>query len=563
MKKIKQVFINDLKNELLLQKDCQDWVLRIFDLFCNFENYANLLNESMQSNKLTLPSYNSDDKAFCSNCRVLNNYVYLGFADNGNDFWIIQYNSNLIGLYLEEHNIFITRLKSEKLKILKYILDIKESFTKNRNQNILEFAGIYFGSPRPHHFFADYLSALYQYMTLHGVQNLTDVTFYGKKGNFFFPLIGFTNTSINLELINDDELNLFLIKNNKFIIKMVRGDEQSYDNFNFLEHLICASTFLGRQDKQLVRVLNKLNNSDYVVWIGISSEKRSWLEQKKFIKLLIDYLLKRYKNPTVVFDGITSTIDNKNISPSDKAFFSSIRKENQQTNLNLFLISSFQSYQKLVLATNVDFFISNTGADLLYPAKFALVKGIGYAANAFGQKSSHHYRTFKIDSEWIEDQFGTDEKVIDPTRVSFSICPNKVFQLFRKVYDMNNNLYLETVRGSIALLKSCDQYKMYNLCNLTDKFETSIVLQDSKSWNPSLDCQQGKMTVKFSAISEDSIEIRLSFDLFVNNKKTFTYYINEGKDLILECNNQFIELKNFKILFKGIGRVKFYDISII
>ncbi len=112
---------------------------------------------------------------------------------------------------------------------------------------------------------------------------------------------------------------------------------------------------------------------NFVLWIGITGQKRSWLEQIDGYAMITNQLSKIYSNILLVIDGATSAIEPsdtiKNMISEDTIIYDAIV---QKLNSNISVLNLIgEIYEKkLQIAMQADLFIVNSGTGGIIPIKF-------------------------------------------------------------------------------------------------------------------------------------------------------------------------------------------------
>ena len=162
-----------------------------------------------------------------------------------------------------------------------------------------------------------------------------------------------------------------------------------------------------------------LESYGLVIWVGISTQKRAWLNQKDALVSLLTRLYKRNPNTCVVFDGMTADIfaDTADASFSDDAAAVADIVADLPAGLASLSLVGCGSTEKIFVASKCHFFVANYSTGSIFPARFCALPGVAHLSNAMLERvrAIHiHPNTHLVPAELVID-------VPDPTfvRVDF------------------------------------------------------------------------------------------------------------------------------------------------
>jgi hypothetical protein len=176
-----------------------------------------------------------------------------------------------------------------------------------------------------------------------------------------------------------------------------------------------------------VNELKKLKHSSFVLWLGITSGKRTWVEQVAAYKELIQKLLSEVGNIVVITDGWTKGRGGCVDEPVGDARLDNELSSYFKNNGNVIFISivGAEAETKLKVALDVDFFIANHSTGSIWVSRIVAAKGITHISNAARNSTivQHvHPNAQLIPSEFIKD-LDTESGAQTPFHVSYSITP--------------------------------------------------------------------------------------------------------------------------------------------
>ncbi len=119
------------------------------------------------------------------------------------------------------------------------------------------------------------------------------------------------------------------------------------------------------------------NGNTRVLWIGITSSKRSWIEQVEGYINIIRHIADKGAKITVYVDGMTSSIDQEKVPPGDTAVFNDIREQLADlANVTLTSLIGMDYKTKVAYCKSVDAFICNGGTGSFVPMRVCNKPGI-------------------------------------------------------------------------------------------------------------------------------------------------------------------------------------------
>lgn len=123
------------------------------------------------------------------------------------------------------------------------------------------------------------------------------------------------------------------------------------------------------------------SKSDLTIWLGITAQKRSWLEQVEGQCNLVRELNKHYPSITVIIDGWTSLADGIPDSPKDisrdMAVFDALSTRlKKMKNIEIINLIGKDYKEKISYARSIDCFIANSGTGGMVPMMFTQKSGV-------------------------------------------------------------------------------------------------------------------------------------------------------------------------------------------
>ena len=213
----------------------------------------------------------------------------------------------------------------------------------------------------------------------------------------------------------------------------------------------------------------KLKSAGYLVlWHGITTQKRRWIEQCESIINLGKILCDNGVKLCVVVDGWTcpltpSTLDEKQIA-SDNVAFSEI-SEGLPATVHTVNVIGKPPAEKLSIASLVDFHITNGGTGSIYTSRMAKIPGILHISNkAKGMtEQSIHYNSIFVPETLVTDIEVEGQR---DDFVSYSIA-KKSFSDFAlneisSLFDIKINAISVDYSVNCKYIADIDLYESYN-----------------------------------------------------------------------------------------------------
>lgn len=363
-------------------------------------------------------------------------YNYINIVEENVEYFYIQYVSSIDAVFFPRTNDFVIVGGHAGVHAVSRLLDVLHLYLPFDINKTLKLGGYLYGFDRPYHFLYDQFPV---------INFLLKFNYINKKRRFF---VGKNHTFINLKDIHDDindevfhdenELNFINRNDDTFLFKL---------GINFQRGAVNPEKVLliNSGDNDLVHSAGKkysatedffaLRESGFKLWIGITGQKRSWIEQVKGSIKIIEYIAGRYENTCVLIDGWTSV---KHDNPLDvleaendmrifREIVSGVRAE-----VKFFNLIGQDILSKIYAASQVDFFVSNALTGSINVARVCAKPGVSHFSNVTRNivlKDHFHPYTFLPDSSLISDIPDKENDRMD--FYSYSIDPDAFLEFFK------------------------------------------------------------------------------------------------------------------------------------
>ena len=148
-----------------------------------------------------------------------------------------------------------------------------------------------------------------------------------------------------------------------------------------------------------------------LLWVGITGQKRCWLEQVEGTASILNTLYEYFPKIGVIFDGwtppLTSSDYHRTEARKDNEIIQKIIKKLSFRKSGRFgVIAGLPMLEKIRVGMSVDLFMANYTTGSINVARICQKPGVGHMSRKMANhKSQHiHYHTKEIDTELVQDQ---------------------------------------------------------------------------------------------------------------------------------------------------------------
>lgn len=380
--------------------------------FTNFVNdfkrpewALDLVSRLKAGDEINIPSYEKNKLFTCVGSFLIHDYNYLLFSDGVINFYIVQHTRN-VAIIFPLHgavNLYIEPWFKGSIHHLFEVLNIYIKL-KNANPSILNFKPSHYGGLnvshyRPYHFFYDVLNGLECFYRNNA--NI-DVNIYSVNGadfirtNHLFPNLN-SHRSVDFRSFSFD----CFLKNKVLVSPSLQyiSDKDNYYLKSLSEKLLNISC-ISKNDYLVFFP----DDYDLVVWIGISSDKRSWIEQEEGFYKIFKKLSESYKKILVYADGrtypVNPTTSDVAVAEKDSVLVNKLKNQLELLSIDVQSLVGMNLLSKIGYGKYIDFFITSHGTDSIVPSCILEKPGITYVSNEIttDQKSMHlHYKILEVD----------------------------------------------------------------------------------------------------------------------------------------------------------------------
>ena len=303
------------------------------------------------------------------------------------------------------------------------IQDIKQCFEiLVRNPEFLKittprsFLGYLVGHTRPYHAHYDSLLAL-QNLRETG-QLLPQDTLFSKSDEAFIDLGSSLDLPQKHQRKTKNELNKlaeteqgYLLQLGSWFYAFCQSPDDRYLELASNVDLSLRQFASTNSELGCSGALDYLKECQPLLWVGITGQKRRWLEQISGTAHILNTLYEHYPKMGVIFDGWTPPLANskdhqKEILKDDKVIRSIIKKLHFRKHGRFGITAGLPMLEKIRVGMSIDLFITNYTAGSINVARICKKPGVGHMSRRMMiDKDQHiHHQTRIIDPEYIQDQ---------------------------------------------------------------------------------------------------------------------------------------------------------------
>lgn len=346
---------------------------------------------------------------------INNNVNVLSCEGEGLIFIVFQHVSSSDYIYFPELDVFEFNCHVNKdiaqSSVKKYfdLVGSNPSFNQINNKKL---GGIIASHGRPSHFFYD---------TVLGMQLLYEEGFfkntqkiYQIEGADFFDFKGlYSNDDLIKSVITDfSKLNEIAITEELLFVKVGSfsgsSNERTRDILERFDERF--RLFSKTVDSDIISRIKTLKEQGcFILWHGITTDKRRWVEQVEAIVLLTQELKRLNYKVCLLVDGWTSPANKTSMDvhqiKEDREIFNQIQVKLDQ-NVECFSLIGETPVIKLAIADLIDFHISNGATGSIYTSRMAKKNGVLHISNSFRsltKKLAIHHNSSFVPSSLVKD----------------------------------------------------------------------------------------------------------------------------------------------------------------
>jgi hypothetical protein len=242
------------------------------------------------------------------------------------------------------------------------------------------------------------------------------------------------------------------------------------------------------------RPVPDIPGDSFVVWLGITGQKRSWIEQVDGYVEVIEFIGRIHRHVTLIIDGWTQPEGSNKQTPEDwDIAFEIIDKAKFHSNTRIVIAIDMNYSQKLRLCSRVDFFIANHGSGCIVP--HILLRKPGILHSPYLQNGPNDAMSFpdicpsnakRVPTEKVT-LIGYVPNRTSPQHCSYSISPCDIIELikahwFGSIDQMDEDEFVVVSRGA----DSTSKQNTAGLLRKLDNPSHTIMSSGPSDWRESI-----------------------------------------------------------------------------
>lgn len=364
-----------------------NWLSTIESLNSDRNKYLEFMKVLLLENRIVIPNFDLESELTCINSFGTQLFAFLAFKSGDEYFYVVQNHQIVAGVYFPSSNEYVKFsggdingylkfLKKEFLNKKEHLFDVKKKFVP------------VFSCPRPWHFFYNQATAL---SILSENINIDGYEFYYVPGGDFMSPSNIDKNCIykktTIKELSSDLLSPVLFG--------VSFDSITEDEHELLRRKVLSNIKVIEKPKECIRI-----------WVGITSQKRRWIEQTESIAAMIDLLSDNGIPFEIVFDGWTSPItptssDSINIESDNKIVDDIIKLS--KSDFKYFSVVGELAEFKVSMSGSCDFYITNFASGSIFVSRFSGIKGLSHLNNNMNRNHHVHHNNTEISYDVVQD----------------------------------------------------------------------------------------------------------------------------------------------------------------
>lgn len=353
----------------------------------------------------------------CSS-KSLNDHNFLFCCDeSGIEFIVHQHVTSIDGVYYPSKGIYYSLCHGSQNRlaaIIEMLLSENNYFEPTKN----ELKAFLIGHGRPYHFMYDGMLGL-ETIHHHVKEIDADVRFYTLESNAFIDAPKVYNSKQEANFINNKVLTRLEQEGNVFIkIGALFGsgakEPAIIDRFEQLDKKI-ISYVKDKHDENNFETL-ELKKHFPIIWLGVTGQKRAWLEQTEGYSNIINKLYESFPGMAVAFDGWTSSLvtiqRDKTEIENDRSIISEI-KNRIASDITIVDLIGETIDKKIHIGSMIDCAVVNYSTGSMNISRICGRPCITHMNNSFSPARSQHIHknAHHIADEYVTDVIDKDSRI--------------------------------------------------------------------------------------------------------------------------------------------------------
>ena len=347
--------------------------------------------------------------------RLVSAWNILMIQDSGQRLFVFQGVTSCDAVFIPGLNtlIIVCHISHQQiLQCLRELCHTPDFFQINRPRS---FLGYLVGHSRPYH--CNYDSLLAFQRILDEGELLPEDALFSKSDEAFIDLGDALGLVQEHQIRTKGHLNKMTESEDGYLLKLgfwfwcgQKPDNHSFELASKVDNSI-------REFSKTNSMLSASGALDFIeecqplLWVGITGQKRCWLEQIEGTAAILNALYEYYPKLGIIFDGwtppLTSSDYHRTEARKDNDIIQKIIKELPFRKHGRFgVIAGLPMLEKIRVGMSVDLFMANYTTGSINVARICQKPGVGHMSRKMANhKTQHiHYRTKEIDTRLVQDQ---------------------------------------------------------------------------------------------------------------------------------------------------------------
>ena len=396
--------------------------------------------------------------------------LYHLMKSESGDYWFLVQYMNFIDCIITSNKSICSFNKhncSALINRIDKVIDYFEQtcFGTPKFSNNSRLKGFYVNSFTPFHFFYDQLKSCIFLEEILGYKALKD-----------YPFL-FEGSFINEQalLCNSKRVGLKDLGSDVYIKPGIISQGRS--NASNSKWGLQAMERMESSIRSNINAESSIDRDDYdfVIWIGITGQKRSWIEQADGYAHIIKELSKYYDRLLVVVDGMTARDAENLYVPEDTDIFYTI-KDKSPKNVSFCNLIGKDYKIKITICREVDFFIANAGTGCMVPLRFCKKNGVLHSNGSLRAFPADYSKRDQIIKEVeIKDLFLEPETKEEAAQHRSYHISWKV--VYNTLVDVINKTWLTSL-DKLALNQEESEFRTVSAITSLKKTRTKLINQN-------------------------------------------------------------------------------------
>lgn len=355
----------------------------------------------------------SNDSFYFTQSFCIDDKNIIALTNGSKIFFIIQHSCNICIIYPERFLLIKLSIDPWVDEVIKSLPKIILTVAKFRREGFLEknskFLGLNISHSRPYHYFYDQINGL----RILDEESTKKFDIFSIHGFNFFDLSNLRVCN-SFSSLTEEEINSYTKINGGFLlmpcVQLIPSDSPAITEPKETFSQISEFLLPEKKSNQFEKEISFLEKYNFILWVGISTEKRRWIEQVEGIKNIAIKLKERYIKILILIDGRTFplTVRNNDLNAAiqDNEILNQLISNSNE--VDFYSLIGKTAFEKIIFARKIDIFLSSYATDSMYPSAFSKKPGVVFIAPSIGdQKKLHvHHNILHVPIDKIKETNG-------------------------------------------------------------------------------------------------------------------------------------------------------------